>query len=109
MYRIGSEPCAGTGVRWTVTDLDTVLADSVVGVLRDNSGSAIVREILGPLEDALYRESNGTAASHYSIGHAREFLKGMDAATWGRVRPASSALSGDGYRRVWRILSGEGL
>ena len=56
----------------------------------------------------LYRESNGTAASHYSIGHAREFLKGMDAATWGRVRPASSALSGDGYRRVWRILSGEG-
>ena len=57
---------------------------------------------------ALYRESNGTGANHYSIGHAREFLKGMDAATWGRVRPASSALSGDGYQRVWRILSGEG-
>ena len=56
----------------------------------------------------LYRESNGNGATHYSIGHAREFLKGMDVATWGRVRPAGSALSGDGYRRVWRILSGEG-
>ena len=52
MYKIGSEPCGRTGVRWTVTDLDTALADSVVGVLRDNSGSVIVREILGPLEEA---------------------------------------------------------
>ena len=56
----------------------------------------------------LYQESNGNGAAHYSIGHARAFLKGMDVAAWGRVRPAGSALSGDGYRRVWRILSGEG-
>lgn len=57
---------------------------------------------------ALYRKSNGTGENYHSVGHAREFLKEMDAATWGRVRPASAALSGDGYRRVWSILSGEG-
>ena len=54
MYKIGSEPCVGTGVRWTATDLDTALADSVVGVLRDETGSAIVREILGHLGETKF-------------------------------------------------------
>ena len=69
--------------------------------------NAVPRSVAVRVGD-LYRESNGSEGNQYSIGHAREFLKGMDAATWGRVRPADAVLSGDGYRRVWQILSGEG-
>ncbi len=73
-------------------------------LMRMNSVPRSVAEKVGEL----YRESHRTGAIRYSIGRVREFLKGMDAATWDRVRPAGSALSGDGYRRVWRVLSGEG-
>ena len=76
MNKIGSEPCADTGVRWTVTDLDTALADSVVGVLRDNSGSAIVREILGSLEetefatDQIERVASQSPTLSWRVGEA---------------------------------------
>ena len=57
----------------------------------------------------LYRRADRGAGRQYTIGHARAFLQDMDAAAWGRVRPAGAALSGGDYRRVWRILSGEEL
>ena len=56
----------------------------------------------------LYRETGGIVGNQYSIGHARDFLKGMDAVDWNRARPGDAALSGEGYRRVWQVLSGEG-
>ena len=37
----------------------------------------------------------------------RSFLEELDTATWERLRPSCSSLSGDGYRQVWRILSGD--
>ena len=76
MYKIGSEPCVGTGVRWTVTDLDTALADSVAGVLRDESALAIVREILGPLAetefatDQIERVTSQSPSPSWRVGAA---------------------------------------
>ena len=76
MYKIGSEPCKGIGVRWTETDLDTALVDSVVGVLRDESGSAIVREILGPLgetefaTDQIERVTSQSPSPSWRVGEA---------------------------------------
>lgn len=76
MYKIGSEPCAGTGVRWTVADLDTALADSVIGVLRDDGGSAIVSEILGPLgetefaTDQIARVTSQSPTPSWRVGEA---------------------------------------
>ena len=55
----------------------------------------------------VYRESVPDAQARYSIGRARDFLRGMQVQDWGRVRPAAAALDGAGYQRVWRILAGE--
>jgi replicative superfamily II helicase len=70
--------------------------------------NAVPRSVAVQVGD-LYRQADGGAGRHYTIGHARAFLRDMDAAAWGRVRPTDAALSGGDYRRVWRILSGEEL
>lgn len=62
---------------------------------------------VAPQVGAMYREAGGTEEKRYSIGHAREFLQGMDAAAWDRARPSGAALSAADYQRVWRVLAGE--
>lgn len=57
---------------------------------------------------SLYREVLGDDESRYSVGKARGFLKDMTTRNWDRVRPRDAVLSGDGYREIWKILSGEG-
>ena len=68
--------------------------------------NSVPRSVAVNLGD-LYKESLSDTQNQYSIGHARDFLRGMQAQDWGRVRPAHAALDGTGYQRVWRILSGE--
>lgn len=63
---------------------------------------------VAPQVGAMYQEAVGNGGNRYSIGHAREFLRGTNAAAWDRARPAGAALSGADYRRVWRVLAGEG-
>ncbi len=55
----------------------------------------------------LYRETIGEGDGRYSVGQARQFLKDLSDRDWHRARPESAALSGDGYKRVWEVLSGE--
>ena len=62
---------------------------------------------VAPQVGTMYQEAGGTGNGHYSIGHAREFLQGMDSGAWDRARPAGAALTGTDYRRVWRVLAGE--
>lgn len=62
---------------------------------------------VAPQVGTMYQEAGGNGNGRYSIGHAREFLQGMDAGAWDRARPADAALSGTDYRRVWRVLAGE--
>ena len=76
VYEVGTEPCTGIGIRWSVADLDTALAESVVGVLRDETGVAIVREILGPLGDTEFatdqieNAANQTPSPSWRIGES---------------------------------------
>ena len=72
-------------------------------LMRMNSAPRSVAEALGNL----YREITDHDESRYSVGKARGFLKELDGRDWDRVRPDAAPLSGDGYKRVWEVLSGE--
>lgn len=72
-------------------------------LMRMNSAPRSAAENLAEM----YRSAEKGDGARYSVGKARSFLDGMTAADWNRSRPANSALSGEGYRDVWRVLSGE--
>ena len=72
-------------------------------LMRMNAAPRSVAENLGKL----YRETIGEDDGRYSVVKAREFLKNLGKSEWDRARPESSALSGDGYRHLWKVLSGE--
>ena len=72
-------------------------------LMRMNSAPRSAAEALGNL----YRELTNQDESRYSVGKARSFLKELDVHDWDRARPDAAPLSGDGYKRVWEILSGE--
>ena len=68
--------------------------------------NAVPRTAAGTL-GALYRELNGQDENRFSVGKARSFLKELNDRDWENARPAHASLSGDGYRKVWQVLSGE--
>ena len=74
-------------------------------LMRMNAAPRSVAENLGKL----YRETVGDDDGRYSVVQAREFLKNLSEGDWSRARPESSALSGGGYKRLWRVLSGEAV
>lgn len=74
-------------------------------LMRMNAAPRSIAKGLG----RLYRNLTGEDESQYSVGSAREFLKQLDSEEWGRTRPANATLSGQGYKRIWGILSGENV
>ncbi len=72
-------------------------------LMRMNSAPRSAAEALG----SLYREVTGEDERRYSVGEARRFLQTLGSHDWDTVRPEGAALSGNGYKRVWEILSGE--
>ncbi len=72
-------------------------------LMRMNSAPRSAAEALGEL----YRNMTGGDEERLSVSNARNFLKDLKPEDWNRVRPENSALSGDGYKRVWQVLSGE--
>lgn len=72
-------------------------------LMRMNSAPRSAAERLG----ALYREVNGDDEKRYSVGKARDFLKTLRVRDWDGIRPEQAALSGEGYKRIWGVLSGE--
>lgn len=73
-------------------------------LMRMNAAPRSAAETLG----SMYREELGDTDDRYSVGKARSYLQEMTTADWSRAAPKGAPLSGDGYRRVWRVLSGEG-
>ena len=71
-------------------------------LMRMNSAPRSAAEALG----GRYREITNGDEARYSVSKAREFLMGLNSYDWDGVRPADATLSGAGYERVWRILSG---
>lgn len=70
-------------------------------LMRMNSVPRSAAEALG----RLYHDTNGDEY-RYSVSKARDFLRGLGPDDWDGVRPANVALSGAGYERIWRVLSG---
>ena len=71
--------------------------------MRMNPAPRSVAERLG--EELI--TSTGKSGGETSVNEVRDFLKGMDATDWGRVRPRTATLSGSDYKNIWELLSGE--
>jgi hypothetical protein len=52
------------------------------------------------------RKANGTDRE-ITVQEARQFIKGLRADEWDRLKPTNAALTGSQYREVWQKLSGE--
>ena len=72
-------------------------------LMRMNSAPRSASEALGEL----YRGFTGDDEERYSVEKARNFLKNLSTDEWAKARPNGAALSGEGYKAVWEILSGE--
>lgn len=72
-------------------------------LMRMNTVPRSAAESLGNI----YKSTIGENEDRFSVGRARSFLKSLTLEEWEHARPTNAALSGSGYRRVWRILSGE--
>ena len=71
-------------------------------LMRMNAVPRSLAENLGKL----YRRKSQNGNSH-SVLQAREFLKDLNGSEWHRIRPDNATLSGDGYKYLWNVLSGE--
>ena len=67
---------------------------------------SVPRTVAAPLGERFVRETASQAGPR--LPRARRWLEQQSAATWDAVRPSSAAMSGDDYRRVWRVLAGLG-
>ena len=72
-------------------------------LMRMNAAPRSVAERLGEA----YKLSTGKTGSETSVSEARDYLKGMEAKDWERVRPKITSLSGSDYKNIWELLSGE--
>lgn len=55
-----------------------------------------------------FRQAHKDDDARLSVGKARDFLKTLSVRDWETARPKGAALTGEGYKKVWEILSGEG-
>lgn len=65
---------------------------------------SVPRSIAVPLGERFAAE--GTAGDGPRVVRAREWLKDLPTERWEEAKPATSSMSGNDYRRVWRILNG---
>lgn len=70
-------------------------------LLRMNSVPRTIAESLGSvMKDSVPKQNR-------SVQDARSFLKQSDISVWEKAVPKTSSLSGEEYKRIWKILSGE--
>lgn len=72
-------------------------------LMRMNATPRSIAESLG----TKFREETGGQAKYQSVGQARIFLKSLQERDWEKAKPTTSLLSGQEYKNVWEILSGE--
>jgi replicative superfamily II helicase len=70
-------------------------------LLRMNSVPRSIAESLGTIM------KNSVFKANYTVQDARGFLKQSDISAWEKAIPQTSSLSGEEYKRIWKILSGE--
>jgi hypothetical protein len=93
--------------RRTINNLPAMLYHGVstesAVLLRMN---AVPRSIAPSLATAMEAEL-GSERDEATIRTAREYLKSLNLQQWERAKPRTAIMTGDDYREVWRILSGE--
>ncbi|TXI77411.1 MAG: DEAD/DEAH box helicase [Dokdonella sp.] len=72
-------------------------------LMRMNSAPRSAAERLGEM----YKRELGDGDGHYSVSVARKYLRELSTPDWAKACPRGAALTGEGYKRVWRVLSGE--
>ena len=72
-------------------------------LMRMNYAPRSIAEGLGDL----YREINRENEARYSVSEARSFLRELDVRDWDHARPEGAALSGNEYKQIWELLSGD--
>lgn len=72
-------------------------------LMRMNSVPRSIAEPLG----AEFERKTGTTAGTQTVGVARDFLRTLGDDEWGRFAPTGATMSGEDYRQVWGLLSGE--
>ena len=77
---------------------------TVNGVLMRTLG--VPRSIAVPLGDRFAAEQSGGAGPR--VGRARAWLRNLPSEAWEEVRPGAARMSGDDYRKIWRVLNGLG-
>lgn len=73
-------------------------------LMRMNATPRSIAESLG----TKFREETGGQAKYQSVGQARMFLKSLQQRDWEQAKPTTSFLSGQEYKTIWELLSGEG-
>lgn len=72
-------------------------------LMRMNGVPRSIAENLGQM----YRQSSPGQEGRSGVHQVRQFLAEADVATWNRAKPASAPLSGQEYKDVWKVLSGD--
>ena len=72
-------------------------------LMRMNNVPRSIAESLGKQ----FGDAGLKSPDRYSVAHVRNYLSNLSSDQWDSAAPRRSALRGDGYRKVWKILSGE--
>lgn len=66
----------------------------------------VPRSIAEPLGKQ-FGDAGLRSPDRYSVAYVRKYLSNLSSDQWDSAAPRRSALRGDGYRKVWKILAGE--
>ena len=72
-------------------------------LMRMNSVPRAIAESLGKL----FCNEGPKTPARYAVASAHKFLSNLSDRQWDSVAPKNSALKGTGYKKVWKVLSGE--
>ena len=66
----------------------------------------VPRSVAEKLGEAFQKQA-GAGSGNQGVQVAREFLRTLDVNGWESMKPVNAPLSGEDYKRVWELLSGE--
>jgi hypothetical protein len=76
-YKLGASPVTGTGLSWSIADLDKALTGPIAAIVFDDSGTADLNALLSGLPDTEFDSkavkeilSNSKAPEDWRVGEA---------------------------------------
>ncbi|MFW6253914.1 MAG: DEAD/DEAH box helicase [Chitinivibrionales bacterium] len=72
-------------------------------LMRMNGVPRSIAEKMG----SIFQQAAHAGVKSVGIQRVRQFLDKADLGTWNRARPANAALSGQDYKKIWKIIAGD--